>query len=66
MDNPLIYHAGLAALDWQFAALLCVVAFSYLVLYRRHFSPTAIINRRQRVQRELKQSLYGVRPRRVL
>ena len=66
MDNPLIYRAGLTALDWQFTALLCVITFSYLVLYRRHLSPAAIINRRQRVQRELKQRQYGVRAPRVL
>lgn len=67
MGNLLIYRAGLtdlAALDWQFAALLCFLTYSYLVLYRRHLSPTAIFNRRQRVQRELKQRQYGVRPRR--
>ncbi len=66
MDNPLIYRAGLTALDWQCMTLLCFITFSYLVLYRRHLSPTAIINRRQRVQRELKQCQYGVRAPRVL
>ena len=69
MNNSLIYPAGLAGiadLDWQFVAVLSCITFSYLVLYRRHLSPAAIFNRRQRRQRELKQRLYGVPRPRVL
>ena len=66
MDNPLNYTVGLMQLDWQSAALLCCITFSYLVVYRRHLSPAAIILRRQRVQRALKQRQYGVPHRSVL
>lgn len=65
MNNSLIYPAGLAGiadLDWQSAAVLCCITFSYLVLYRRHLSPAAIFNCRQRVQRALKQRQDGARP----
>lgn len=60
IDNPSTYLVGLAALDWQFAALLGLLMFSNLVIYRRHFSPAAILNRRQREERELKQRRYGL------
>lgn len=50
-----MYQLGLTEVDWQFATLLCLVSFSYLVIYRRHLSPAAIFNRRQRVPREVTQ-----------
>lgn len=59
MDNPLTYFVGLAELDWQFAALLCLITFTYHVIYRRHLSHAAIFIRRQRVQRELRNRRYG-------
>ncbi len=61
IDNPLTYLVGLAALDWQSVALFCLVTFSNLVVYRRHLSPAAISNRRQCMERELKQRRYGLR-----
>jgi hypothetical protein len=61
IDNPLTYLVGLAALDWQLAALFCLAMCSNLVIYRRHLSPAAILNRRQRVERELRQRRYGRR-----
>jgi len=61
IDNPSTYLVGLAALDWQLAALFGLATFSNLVIYRRHLSPAAIFNRRQRVERELKQRRYGLR-----
>lgn len=63
MDNPLTYFVGLAELDWQFAALLCLVTYTSHVIYRRHLSLAAIFNRRQRVQRELRNRRYGYGPR---
>ena len=61
IDNPSTYLVGLAALDWQLAALFGLVMFSTLVIYRRHLSPAAILNRRQRAERESKQRRYGLR-----
>jgi hypothetical protein len=61
LGNPLSYLVGLAALDWQSAAVLCLVMFSHFVIYRRHLSPVAILNCRQRVERELRQRRYGLR-----
>lgn len=61
MDNPLTYLVGLTALDWQPVALLALLMFSQLVVYRRHLSPKAIFNRRQGAGREQRQQGYGLR-----
>jgi hypothetical protein len=69
MKNLLLYPAGplgLADLDWQFTALLCVITFSDLVVYRRHVSPAAIFIGGQRALCELQQQLSRVRPPHVL
>ena len=65
LDNPLTFLVGLTALDWQSVALFGLVTFSNLVVYRRHLSPTAISNRRQCLERELKQRRYGLCRRRL-
>jgi hypothetical protein len=69
MKNLLICPAGplgLADLDRQLNALLRFITLSYIVVYRRHLSPAAIFNRRQRAQCALQQHLFRVRPPHVL
>ena len=65
IDNPLTYLVGLTALDWQSVALFGLVTFSNLVVYRRHLSLSAISNRRQCMERELKQRRYERQRRRL-